>query len=85
MADGAYESGENLAACAEYPPHPVELVTPGRRTADPAVHKSAFALDLAAEFGAGLRRLNHERREALARELERGRVKQDTSAMETGR
>jgi 2-oxoglutarate ferredoxin oxidoreductase subunit beta len=36
------------------------------------------------EFGAGLRAVNRDRREALARELERGR-KADTSAMETGR
>jgi hypothetical protein len=49
MADGAYESGENLAACAEYPPHPVELITPGRHVANPAVDKTAFAIDLAAE------------------------------------
>jgi 2-oxoglutarate ferredoxin oxidoreductase subunit beta len=36
------------------------------------------------EFGAGLRRLNAERRAKLADELGRG-LKQDTSAMETGR
>jgi len=37
-----------------------------------------------AEFSDGLRRLNTERRESLRAELERG-LRQDTSALETGR
>jgi transposase len=46
LGDGAYGSGANLEACAEYPDHPIDLVTPLRRPADPEVHKSAFQIDL---------------------------------------
>jgi len=46
LGDGAYGSGANLEACAEYPDHPIDLVTPRRRPADPEVHKSAFQIDL---------------------------------------
>jgi Transposase DDE domain len=49
MGDGAYGSGQNLAGCANYPGHPVDLVVPLERPADPAVHKSAFAIDLVAK------------------------------------
>jgi len=49
IADGAYNSGDNLAACANYPGHPVDLVVPFSRPADPEVHKSAFAIDLEAQ------------------------------------
>lgn len=46
LADGAYPSGDNLAACAAYPGHPVELVAPLRRGPDPEVDKAAFTIDL---------------------------------------
>lgn len=46
IGDGAYGSGANLQACVEYPDHPIDLVTPCRRPADPEVDKSAFAIDL---------------------------------------
>jgi len=49
MGDGAYGSGENRAACAERPENPIDLLSPMRRPADPAVDKSAFALDLEAQ------------------------------------
>ena len=50
MGDGAYGSGHNRAACANYPGHPVDLLAPVERPADPAVHKSAFQIDLAAQM-----------------------------------
>ena len=46
IADGAYNSGGNLAACANYPGHPVDLVGPFQRPRDPEVDKSAFQIDL---------------------------------------
>jgi transposase len=49
MGDGAYGSGQNRAACAAYPGHPVDLLAPVDRPADPEVHKSAFQIDLAAQ------------------------------------
>jgi transposase len=49
MGDGAYGSGKNRAACAHYPGHPIDLLAPVDRPADPAVHKSAFQIDLAAQ------------------------------------
>jgi hypothetical protein len=49
IGDGAYNSGDNLAACAHYPGHPVDLVVPFSRPADPEVHKSAFDMDLEAQ------------------------------------
>ena len=48
LGDGAYGSGENRAACAERPEHPIDLVSPMARPTDPAVDKSAFKLDLPA-------------------------------------
>jgi hypothetical protein len=45
IGDGAYLSGDNLAACAEYPEHPIDLVGPLNRPADPEVAKSAFQID----------------------------------------
>jgi hypothetical protein len=51
MGDGAYGSGQNRASCATtYPGHPVDLLAPVERPADPAVHKSAFQIDLAAQI-----------------------------------
>ena len=47
MGDGAYGSGENRAACANYPTHPVDLLAPMARPADPQVHKAAFQIDRA--------------------------------------
>lgn len=44
IADGAFGSGENRAACANYPDHPVDLVSSMARPADPEVHKSAFQI-----------------------------------------
>ena len=49
IGDGAYNSAENLAACANYPGHVVDLVVPFSRPADPEVHKSAFHMDLEAQ------------------------------------
>jgi predicted NUDIX family NTP pyrophosphohydrolase len=49
IGDGAYHSGDNLAACANYPDHPIDLVTPCSQPANPEVDKSAFAIDLAAQ------------------------------------
>jgi transposase len=49
IGDGAYGSGENRAACATYPDHPVDLVAPQALPNDPAVDKSAFTIDLAAQ------------------------------------
>jgi hypothetical protein len=46
LSDGAYPSGDNLAACATYPGHPVDLVAPLRRGPDPNVDKTAFEIDL---------------------------------------
>jgi len=48
IADGAFGSGKNRAGCAEYGPHPVDLVSPLRRPYDPEVDKSAFQIDLEA-------------------------------------
>jgi hypothetical protein len=49
LGDGAYGSGENRAACANYAGHPIDLLAPLRRPSDPEVDKSAFELDLTAE------------------------------------
>ena len=49
LGDGAYGSGANRAACAAHPGQPIDLVAPLALPSDPAVAKSAFALDLAAE------------------------------------
>jgi transposase len=46
IGDGAYGSGDNLAACATYPAHPIDLLTPTARPKDAAVDKSAFEIDL---------------------------------------
>jgi hypothetical protein len=46
--DGAYGSGKNRAACAQYPDHPIDLVSPLAHPADPEVAKSAFDIDLEA-------------------------------------
>jgi hypothetical protein len=47
IGDGAYPSGENLAACALHQPEPVDLLAPLAQGKDPAVDKSAFQIDLA--------------------------------------
>jgi transposase len=49
LGDGAFGSGDNRAACAEDLDHPVELVAPVARPADPEVGKSAFQIDLEAQ------------------------------------
>ena len=51
IGDGAYITGDNLAACANHcdgqgQPQPIDLVGPLRAPANPAVHKSAFQIDL---------------------------------------
>jgi hypothetical protein len=51
IGDGAYISGDNLAACADHcdaqgQPQPIDLVGPLSQPANPAVHKSAFQIDL---------------------------------------
>jgi hypothetical protein len=46
VGDGAYSSGENLAACANHQPNPVDLMAPLTLPQDPAVDKSAFQIDL---------------------------------------
>jgi len=45
LGDGAYGSGQNLEACAQRADHPIDLLTPRRRPADPEVDKSAFEID----------------------------------------
>jgi transposase len=45
IGDGAYLSGDNLAACTAHPEHPIDLVGPLNRPADPEVAKSAFHID----------------------------------------
>lgn len=47
--DGAYGSGKNRAACAHYPKHPVDLLSPLRQPRAGTVDKSAFAIDLEAQ------------------------------------
>jgi transposase len=49
IGDGAYGSGENRAACDNYPGHAVELVSPLAQPSDPEVAKSAFDIDLEAQ------------------------------------
>jgi hypothetical protein len=49
IGDGAFGSGENRAACANYEAHPIDLVSPLRQPRDPAVAKSAFQIDLQAQ------------------------------------
>ncbi len=49
IGDGAYPSGENLAACATHAPTSIDLVGPLTRPADPEVAKSAFWIDLDAK------------------------------------
>lgn len=45
IGDGAFGSGDNLAACATHAEHPIDLVTPMRQPKDPGVDKSAFQID----------------------------------------
>ena len=42
LGDGAYGSGANRAACANYPDHPVDLLAPTARPAGPQVHSRPF-------------------------------------------
>ena len=49
IGDGAYGSGENRAACDNYPGHAVDLVSPLAQPSDPEVDKSAFDIDLEAQ------------------------------------
>ena len=49
LADGAYGSGDNRDACASYPGHSIDLVSPVRQPRDPEVDKSAFQIDLEAQ------------------------------------
>ena len=46
IGDGAYGSGQNRAACDEYPDHGVDLVAPLAQPSDREVHKSAFQINL---------------------------------------
>jgi len=46
IADGAYGSGDNRAACAHDPDHRIDLVSPVSQPHDPEVDKSAFQIDL---------------------------------------
>ena len=51
IGDGAYVTGDNLAACAAHcdaqgQPRPIDLVGPLRQPANPAADKSAFQIDL---------------------------------------
>jgi Transposase DDE domain/Transposase domain (DUF772) len=48
LGDGAYGSGQNRAACDQYPGHSIDLVSPLAQPADPEVAKSAFDIDLEA-------------------------------------
>jgi transposase len=48
IGDGAYGSGKNRAACAEWDEF-VDLISPLAKPSDPEVHKSAFQIDLEAQ------------------------------------
>ena len=48
IGDGAFGSGENRAACADYKAHSIDLVSPLAQPKDAAVAKSAFQIDLQA-------------------------------------
>jgi len=48
LGDGAYGSGDNRAACANYPSHSIDLVSPRSQPHDPEVDKSAFQIDMEA-------------------------------------
>jgi hypothetical protein len=48
IGDGAYPSGDNLAACAHHPGHPVDLVGPLGRPEATKVGKATFRIDLVA-------------------------------------
>lgn len=48
IGDGAYNSGDNLAACATYAGHAIDVVTRFRQVKDDQTDKTAFAIDLAA-------------------------------------
>jgi hypothetical protein len=50
IGDGAYGSGENLAACATRVSHPVDLLTPVARPKEGMLDKSAFQIDLEARL-----------------------------------
>jgi len=67
---GAYPSGDNLAACATYPAHPVDLVGPLGRGPDPRVDKAAFEIDLEQER---ITCPGDSRRRATRRMIGRGR------------
>jgi len=50
IGDGAFGSGKNRAACADYrDDDPIDLVSPMAKPSDPEVHKSAFEIDLEAQ------------------------------------
>jgi len=49
LADGACGSGDLRATCAEQLGHAVDLVVPVAQSADPAVAKAAFQIDLAGQ------------------------------------
>ena len=50
VGDGAFGSGKNRAACADYRDNdPIDLVSPQAKPSDPEVHKSAFQIDLEAQ------------------------------------
>jgi len=49
LADGAYGSGQNLEACAQHTPEPIDLCTPCQRPTDAEIDKSAFDIDLEAK------------------------------------
>jgi hypothetical protein len=46
IGDGAYPSGQNLAACAQHQPEPVDLVAPLAQPRAGAVDKAAFQINL---------------------------------------
>jgi hypothetical protein len=46
IGDGAHGSGPNRAWCADHQPQAIDLVAPLAQPPDPAVHKSAFDIDL---------------------------------------
>ena len=49
IGDGAYGSGDNRAACANYPSHSIDLVSPRSQPHNPEVDKSAFQIDIEAQ------------------------------------
>lgn len=84
IADGAYSSGENLAACAEHPGQAVELVSPVGRPREGWVDKAEFRIDLEGKKAScpqhqeaeGQKAQDEKKRPVLKFEFDRSRCEQ---------